>query len=65
MYTIEQYHALVAAIAQGALRVEYGDKKVEYRSLLQMLTIKKLMEQELFPGKNNNGRTYASFSKGV
>jgi len=64
-YTVAQYEALTEAIAQGALRVEYGDKRVEYRSLSDMLALKKAMENELFPEKRNNGRTYASFTKGI
>jgi hypothetical protein len=65
MYTLEQYNSLVAAIAQGAMRVKYGDKEVEYRSLNEMLTLKGLIEKSLFPNKSNSGRTYASFSKGI
>lgn len=64
-YTIEQYQALKDAIAQGALKVKYGDKEVEYRSLADMLSIKKQMENELFPSKRNNGRTFASVTKGI
>jgi hypothetical protein len=64
MYTIEQYTALKAAIAQGALRVKYGDKEVEYRSLSEMERIKLSMESELFPGNKSSNRRYASFSKG-
>lgn len=64
-YTVEQHQALTEAIAQGALRVKYADKEVEYRSLADMLAIKKLMENELFPSKKSNGRTFASFNKGI
>jgi hypothetical protein len=64
-FTTEQYSALKAAIAQGALRVRYGDKEVEYRSLEEMLQTLRLMEKDLFPNKKGNGRSYASFSKGV
>jgi len=65
MYTIEQYNSLSAAIAQGALRVKYGDKEVEYRSLKEMLAILKLMKDQLFPDQCNSGRAYASFTKGI
>lgn len=64
-YTSEQYNALTSAIAQGALRVKYGDKEVEYRSLAEMKQIKRDMESELFPDISSNGRTFASFSKGI
>lgn len=65
MYTQEQYTALCEAISQGALRVRYGDKEVEYRNLSEMLTIKKLMEDQLFGNKIPNNRTFANFSKGI
>lgn len=65
IYTIEQYVALKAAIAEGALSVRYADKSVTYRSLDEMLRILKLMETDLgFNACNDGGRRYASFSKG-
>lgn len=65
-YTQQHYDLLTAAIAQGALKVEYSDKKVEYRSLNDMLRIKKAMEAELgLTPDNNGGRKFASFSKGI
>lgn len=63
-YTIEQYNLLVAAIAEGALRVKYADKEVEYRSLKEMLLLKGLMEDDLGLTKNKR-RKYASFTKGL
>ncbi len=57
------YDALVRAIYEGALKVEYGDKKVEYRSLNEMVRIKQMIEAELGGGKPR--RTYAGFSKGT
>ncbi|WP_369816905.1 phage head-tail joining protein [Pedobacter sp. Hv1] len=65
MYTIEQYNILSSAIAQGALRVRYGDKEVEYRSLKDMLAVQKLMYEELFPTKIKTSRTYGSYSKDI
>ena len=63
-YTIDQYNTLTAAIAQGALIVEYGDKKVEYRSLKEMLELQRIMANDLGLNANtNSGRRYASFSK--
>ena len=47
IYTLEQYEALVGAIALGALTVKYSDKEVTYRSLSDMLAIKKQMEADL------------------
>lgn len=64
-YTIEQYNALQAAIAEGALSVRYADKSVTYRSLDEMMRILKLMATELALNVcNDGGRRYASFSKG-
>lgn len=64
-YTLEQYTALQAAIAEGALTVRYADKSVQYRSLDEMMRILKLMATELGLNSNNDGgRRYASFSKG-
>lgn len=55
-FTTEQYTALIGAIAEGALRVKYQDKEVEYRSLTEMLKLKTLMETELgIAGDNNLG----------
>jgi hypothetical protein len=62
-YTIEQVQALEAAIAQGVLIVEYADKKVEYRSLDEMLRILSIMKDALGLNKNG-GRRYAVHSKG-
>lgn len=65
-YTIEQYNALIDAIAQGAKKVKYGEKEVEYRDLDEMLRLKIEMEKCLFPELYpNNGRRFASFSKGT
>lgn len=63
-YTQEQYQALTGAIAQGALRVKYGDKEVEYRSLSEMLRVKALMESELGIAKPRR-TTFAQHSKGI
>lgn len=66
VYTLEQYLAISAAIAEGAMKVKYGDKEVEYRSLNDMLRIQSLMYRFLFPcANNNNGRKFVSFSKGT
>jgi hypothetical protein len=64
-YTIEQYSALQAAIAEGALSVRYADKSVSYRSLDEMMRILKLMATELgLNACHDGGRRYTSFSKG-
>lgn len=62
-FTIEQYRSLTNAIAQGTLTVEYGDKKVTYRSLDEMLRIRNLMIADLGLGDKSSGRKLAVFSK--
>ena len=65
-YTLSQYKIITDAIATGALAVHYGDKTVTYRSLDEMIHIQMMMKNELFPSQNtNNGRKFASFSKGT
>lgn len=64
-YTQTQLDTLNAAIAQGALKVKYGDKEVEYRSLTDMIRTKSLMEAELGLTKPGSGRTFAEFNKGL
>jgi hypothetical protein len=65
-YTMTQYQIISDAIVSGALEVQYGDKKVRYRDLNEMIRIQTMMKNELFPSQNsNNGRKYASFSKGI
>lgn len=64
MYTIEMYNALIEAIATGAKEVEYGDKKVVYRTLEEMLRLKDNMEIALGLNKIPK-RIYANFSKGI
>jgi hypothetical protein len=63
-YTTQQLDALEAAIAEGALKVEYGDKKVEYRSLNEMIRIRDIIKNAL--GLNATPRrTFAEFNKGI
>ncbi|PWU29555.1 MULTISPECIES: phage head-tail joining protein [Pseudomonas] len=64
-YTLEQYEALKAAIAEGALSVRFADRSVTYRSVDEMIRILRHMESDLGLNANSNGtRRFASFSKG-
>ena len=63
-YTVDQYNILIDAISQGALRVKYADKEVEYRSLDEMNRIKKAMEKDLSITQKPSVR-YAQHSKGL
>ncbi len=63
-YTQDQLNKLDEAISQGALRVKYADKEVEYRSLDEMMRIRELMRQEL--GLNTKSRRVpVAYSKGL
>lgn len=67
-YTVEQLTILETAIAQGATRVKYADKEVEYRSLNEMLQLRTEMRDELGlngPDPNKGRRRYGVFSKGL
>jgi len=50
------------------LKVNYGDKTVEYRSLEEMIKLKQIMEAQLFPAQSikaqKNRRKYAEYSRG-
>lgn len=70
MYTIDQYNSLKSAIALGSTEVHYGDKKVIYRSLQEMLEILAIMTGELNPDATEiagqpSRRRVAAFSKGL
>lgn len=46
-YTQDDLTRLDKAIAEGSLEVSYGDKRVKYRSLDEMLRIRDLIRNEL------------------
>lgn len=46
-FTQDQLNSLEAAIADGALKVKYSDKEVEYRSLEEMFKIRDTMRNAL------------------
>lgn len=62
-YTQEQIDSLQSAIAQGVLTVEYGDKKVTYRSLDEMLQLLGIMQGAVNP-QSRSKRYYAQHSSG-
>ena len=66
-YTLVQYQALVEAIAIGALEVEYDGKRVKYRSLANMLELKRSIERDLGlePGTSKNRASYPAYDSGV
>ena len=65
-YTLQQYNTLTAAIAQGALKVKYADKEVDYRSLDEMLRIAAIMAADLGITTSGTGRVIQSrFKSGL
>lgn len=62
MTTQADYETLKKAINSGVKTVRYSDKTVEYRTLSEMNSIKKDMENELGIGKTGRA-TIASFSR--
>lgn len=63
-YTESDLEKLESAIAEGARRVRYSDKEVEYRSLNEMLTIRDQMREELGK-KDKPSRRVGEFHKGL
>lgn len=57
--------ALEQAIKNGAREVWYGDKRVQYHSLSEMLRLLDLMRKEVGIAPKNGGRKYAEFNKGL
>lgn len=64
-FTLAQLQALEDAIAQGALRVRYSDKEVQYRSLDEMLQLQSTMQAQLGTQPRANKRLLAKHSKGL
>lgn len=64
-WTEEQLVALEAAMAQGVLKVRWGDKMQEFRSLTEMQQLRSQMRRALGQGPKVPLRRYPSQSKGV
>lgn len=64
VWTQEKLDALESAIAEGVLVVEYSDKKITYRSLKEMNSIREQIKKELGLAPKS-ARLYAQHSKGV
>jgi len=71
-YTLTQYTAICAAIGSGELMVQYDGKKVEYRSINELLKAKADIAAHLVAtgqlaaptsgGIQRGGTTYAAYS---
>jgi len=64
-FTTEQISALEKAIAEGTLEVTYGDKRVKYRSLDEMIRTLSLMRQSLAGTSLATRRTVGEAVKGL
>jgi hypothetical protein len=62
-FTQQQYNDLVAAIAEGVTTVMSNGRRVEYRSLTEMMKLKSVMEEELGAAGAGRRRHYASFRR--
>lgn len=67
LWTADDYNQLKAAIALGALRVEYADKRIEYRSLNEMQRLLNEMAEQLGynSGVKKTSRRIGNFTKGL
>lgn len=63
-WTTEDLTNLEAAIKEGALKVKYRDKEIEYRSLDEMLKLRDIMRAELGI-TTRTARRFTNFSKGL
>ncbi len=66
-WTVTDLDRLKAAIATGARVVQYSDKRMEYRSLKEMIQAKRMMEAEL-KGRASTGSLQSHnpvFTKGL
>jgi len=64
-FTQAQLDALEEAIGQGATRVKYADKEVEYRSLSEMLRLRDVLRRALGLIDGTASRLYPETSKGL
>lgn len=64
-FTEENLAVITQAIATGATQVQYGDKMVTYRSLSDLLRLRRLMQDEINGGNTSFGRrTVAQYYPG-
>lgn len=62
-FTQQQYDDLVAAIAEGVTTVMSNGRRLEYRSLSEMMKLKSVMEEDLGAAGAGRRRHYASFRR--
>ena len=64
-YTLDQYNALTAAIAEGVAEVQYEDRRVRYRNQDAMLALQRIMARELGLEPTGPRRKRMASSKGI
>ena len=64
-YTPKMLATLQAAIATGTKSVYYGDKRVDYRSLDEMIRVQNIMLRALGMADKCATRKFAEFNSGV
>lgn len=68
-YSQSELDALNSAIALGSRSLQYQDRKTEFRSLAEMLALKRIMEAELSGAVPSNSRNRilvpSSMSSGI
>jgi hypothetical protein len=64
-WTQSDLDALEDAIKGGTKRVEYEDRSVTYRSLEEMMQLRKIMREELGHESDRQKRTFVTFSDGL
>lgn len=64
-FTVKQLEAIESAIASGELVVQYDGKRIEYRSMAQLLRARDVIRNELYPAGDGGrgGTTLAIFSR--
>lgn len=63
-WTLADLIKIKSAIASGAMRVEYNDRTVVYKSLKELIQARQLIEKELGL-KKRGGRILCNASKGT
>ena len=68
-WTVEHLQILEAAIATGTKEVYYGNKKVQYQSMRDMLMARDIMIKALYPVESVDGapggRRVATFDRAL
>lgn len=64
-FTAADLASLEAAIASGAMRVQYADKAVTYRSLDDMQRTRRLMQEALGVSTKRKRTVVATYRSGV